>query len=80
MFLTCCFPCHGQDGKGGGPVAQGEFQPPDLTISRIRALSEATIYGTITDGWLTMPLYRETMSVEERWDVVNYVRVLQAMK
>jgi mono/diheme cytochrome c family protein len=80
MFLIYCSPCHGQDGNGHGQVAQGDFQPPDLTESKIRMLSEATIYGTVTDGWLTMPFYRETMTVEERWDVVNYVRILQANK
>ena len=77
MFLIYCAPCHGETGRGHGPVAQGQFQPPDLTADRIRKLNDATIYGTITDGWLTMPSYRETLAVHERWDVVNYVRALQ---
>lgn len=77
MFLIYCAPCHGEAGRGRGPVAQGDFQPPDLTSERIQKLSDATIYGTITDGWLTMPSYQETMAVHERWDVVNYVRTLQ---
>ncbi len=80
MFHTYCSPCHGEEGKGHGTVAQGEFQPPDLTAGKIPGLSDATIYGTITDGWLTMPLYREAMSIGERWDTVNYVRVLQGKR
>lgn len=80
MFLTYCAPCHGTNGTGHGTVAQGEFQPPDLTSERIQKMNDATIYGTITDGWLTMPSYRETMTTQERWNTVNYVRQLQAAK
>jgi mono/diheme cytochrome c family protein len=80
MFLTYCAPCHGINGTGHGTVAQGEFQPPDLTGERIQKMNDATIFGTITDGWLTMPSYRETMTIQERWDTVNYVRHLQATK
>ncbi len=80
MFLIYCAPCHGVNAQGHGLVAQGDFQPPDLTSERIRKLNDATLYGTITDGWMTMPSYRETLAPKERWDVVNYVRTVQAAK
>jgi mono/diheme cytochrome c family protein len=33
MFANYCTPCHGQDGKGQGPVANAlKSQPSDLTI------------------------------------------------
>jgi mono/diheme cytochrome c family protein len=80
MFLTYCAPCHGLNGMGHGTVAQGEFRPPDLTSDRIKKLNDGLLYGTITDGWLTMPSYRETMTVQERWNVVNYLRTLQGEK
>jgi mono/diheme cytochrome c family protein len=32
VFAFYCAPCHGRDGKGGGPVARAlKSQPPDLT-------------------------------------------------
>jgi cytochrome c1 len=33
MYTNYCTPCHGQDGKGQGPVANSlKSQPSDLTI------------------------------------------------
>lgn len=81
LFTLNCVPCHGTDGKGTGPVAAflQERKPADLTSPVVSSLSDGAIFLTISNGKLPymVPL-NENLTVRERWDVVNYVRTLQA--
>ena len=76
LFRIYCFPCHGTNGKGDGPVGKiFEAQPADLTSDYVKHdLSDGWIWGTITFGSYIMPRYGYDMSPTERWDVVNYIR------
>jgi len=76
LFMTYCFPCHGESGKGNGPVGKiFETQPADLTSDYVKEdLTDGWIWGTITFGSYIMPRYGYDMSPTERWNVVNYVR------
>lgn len=74
LFLTYCAVCHGEDAKGGGTVGEKFILAGfDLTLSR----PETYIYTRIRQGGVYMPNYREALSPEETWLVVNYVRSLQ---
>ncbi|MFQ5776752.1 MAG: c-type cytochrome [Terriglobia bacterium] len=74
LFSTYCAVCHGETGTGKGPVGSKFLVPPfDLTVER----PEDYIYTRIRDGGVMMPSYKEALSVEEAWAVVNYVRSLQ---
>lgn len=77
LFLIYCALCHGPDAKGGGPVAPKFIPPPDLTLELFRQRPDGFLYATIRDGGALMPDQREALSPRERWDVVNYLRVLQ---
>ena len=78
LFATHCAPCHGDDGKGNGPVAfQMIVAPPDLTTAQPAERTDGYLYATIRNGSIVMPAYGDAMSVQERWDVVLYVRQLQ---
>ncbi len=76
LFMTYCFPCHGETGKGNGPVSKVfDTQPADLTSDYVKNdLSDGWIWGTITFGSYIMPHYSYDMNPTERWDVVNFVR------
>ena len=81
LFGINCQPCHGSDGTGTGPVAPflQERKPADLTGPVIKALSDGAIFLTISNGKLPfMVPMNENLTVRERWDVVNYIRTLQA--
>lgn len=74
LFLTYCAVCHGQDAKGKGTVGSMFLVPaPDITVWR----PEEYVYTRIRDGGVFMPSYKESLSTEEAWAVVNYVRNLQ---
>lgn len=73
-----CGVCHGAGGAGDGPVAQalgGTVR--DLTEPRMRQVSDGWMYSVISNSFGLMPEYKSKLSQEDRWHVVNYVRVLQ---
>jgi hypothetical protein len=50
---------------------------PSLVNERVRGLSDGYIYGVIRNGRGAMPNYAR-IEHRNRWDVVNYLRALQA--
>jgi len=82
LFTNTCTPCHGESGHGDGLVAHllhsHGFDPKNLVTGTSKGLPDGYIYGYIRDGGIHMPSYADAMSSDERWDVVMYVRQLQA--
>jgi S-disulfanyl-L-cysteine oxidoreductase SoxD len=77
LFGERCACCHGAVGKGGGPVSKFFPPAPDLTYVTIRQRSDGHLYGTVTLGGRAMPSQAEGLADRDRWDLVNFVRVLQ---
>jgi mono/diheme cytochrome c family protein len=78
-YVTMCAPCHGAEAKGGvtGPVATKFIPPPDLTNRELqKARTDGYWHSYIMVGGAVMPAYGETMSSQEAWHVVNYLRSL----
>jgi mono/diheme cytochrome c family protein len=79
-YLTYCSPCHGNFGDGDSRL-KGQFpNPPTLHSQRIRSFEDGRFYHIITIGKNIMPSYAAQISREERWAIVNYIRVLQKAK
>jgi mono/diheme cytochrome c family protein len=78
IFALHCAVCHGAQGKGDGPVSDKFPQAPNLRQTSICKRSNGFIYGTLTAGGRAMPTMREGTSAHDRWDLVAFVRSLQA--
>ena len=79
-YFTYCSPCHGYFADGDSRL-RGQFpNPPTLHSNRAREFSDGMIYHIITNGQNVMPSYASQITREERWAIVNYVRVLQRAK
>jgi mono/diheme cytochrome c family protein len=78
-FGLICQMCHGPQGKGNGTV--GAFftpiKPADLTSSAVQQLSDNDIFLVLTQGFGAMPSMAGNLGVQDRWDVINYVRTLK---
>ena len=87
LFRIYCAACHGLSGRAESEVAARGMPANDLTDTYVQDdLSEGWIFGTITFGSAVMPPYgrpgdqdgeargSNDLSVDERWDVVNYVK------
>jgi mono/diheme cytochrome c family protein len=80
-FQTFCSPCHGSEAKGGvtGPVAVKFVPPPDLTNGQLQGgRTDGYWHSYIMAGGAVMPSYAETMSAEEAWHIVNFLRSVAA--
>ncbi|MBK7979498.1 MAG: DUF3341 domain-containing protein [Ignavibacteriae bacterium] len=76
-FNIYCSPCHGYLAEGDSRL-RGQFpNPPSLHSEKVRNWSDGRIYHVIVEGQNVMPSYAYQLSREERWAVINYIRVLQ---
>ncbi len=78
LFVERCACCHGPQGHGGGPVSKVFPPAPDLAYQTVKARSDGYIFGTITFGGRAMPALGEGLTARDRWDLVNFVRTIQA--
>jgi len=80
LFLRFCAPCHGPDGTGAtGYIIMAGYPPYPLVSDQVRAFTDGYLYGMIRTGRGNMPSYGHRISHFDRWNVVNYLRVLQGV-
>jgi len=76
-FLTFCSPCHGNFGTGESRL-QGQFpSPPTLHSDKVVNWPDGAIYHVITEGQNVMPSYAAQIARDDRWAIIEYIRVLQ---
>ncbi len=80
LFHRMCAVCHGEEGVGAQAFIVDKY--PLLTAYNlsgpvVAAYSNGYIYGIIRVGRGLMPPYGHQISHFDRWNIVNYVRVLQ---
>jgi mono/diheme cytochrome c family protein len=73
LYETYCLVCHGEQGKGDGPVAEKIPHPPSYTSDRLLKFRSGRIFHVISMGTKKMPSYAAQLSADERWKVVTYV-------
>ncbi len=78
VFANFCQACHGPLGQGNGPVALGGFPPPaSLLADRAVQMKDGQMFHVLTYGQGNMPSCAAQLSVDDRWSVILYVRMLQ---
>jgi mono/diheme cytochrome c family protein len=81
LFQTYCQVCHGEQGKGDGPISSNIPPPPSYVSSRLMEFPPGRIFHVVTVGTGKMPSYAAQLSADERWKVVTYVHtVLQGLR
>lgn len=75
LFQTHCYMCHGNEGRGNGPLS-GYYAPPpaDLQGPVVQSFPPAEVFRVITLGRGTMPSLAETLTVGERWDIITLIK------
>ncbi len=73
-YVLRCAACHGQNGEGTGNI-------PPLATGKAQGASDGELFWYITKGDVNngMPSW-ESLSDEQRWQIVNYLRVLGSLK
>lgn len=82
LFDINCAICHGANADGQGYLARdgGKYpvQPANFQTDTFYKSSNGRFYHAIMYGKNAMGSYSDKLSYEERWDVIHYVRSLQA--
>lgn len=78
LYLIYCAVCHGAEAKGDGTMASKlTAPPPDLTSEFVQARSDGFWFATIRYGGVIMPPLGSSLSVDETWAIINYLRSLK---
>jgi mono/diheme cytochrome c family protein len=75
-YTNRCQSCHGPNGDGKGERADKlSIAPADFGDTHAMKLrTEGEMFWIITEGHKPMPAFRGTLSDEQRWHLVGYVR------
>jgi putative copper export protein/mono/diheme cytochrome c family protein len=81
LYAAHCAACHGPQGKGDGAGGAGLPRlPADLTAPHTGQHTAGDLFWWISHGIprTGMPSFGETLSEDERWDLINFLRALSA--
>jgi len=92
LYSVTCIQCHGPEAHGDGGIGAALVnKPANLTGDVVSGKSDGSIFLTITNGiigkttvdgksidQIHMPALNENLTVRDRWDLVNFIRSLQA--
>ena len=79
LYGIYCTPCHGESGKGDGPVAK-KFVPTPVDISATGHGAhhpDGDLFAVLTHGKNGMPAFHGDLTPKERWLVIAYLRTLK---
>ena len=83
LYVIYCGICHGDKGDGAGYLVRDDggvypAAPANFLLEEHVQASEGRYYHSIMYGKNVMGAYKDKLSYEERWQVIHYIRSLQA--
>lgn len=75
LFTINCAMCHGLSSAERGPVGKKLTpHPPGLDHNTVQGLTDSDIFRAITSGFGRMPPFQGKLTVQDRWNLINYLR------
>ncbi len=78
LFLLNCVSCHGINAEGDGAAAKAFTIKPANLRQMAGTHSDAEFAWKIDNGKGEMPAWKNILSENEIWDIVNYIQSLSA--
>jgi hypothetical protein len=72
-----CQPCHGRLADGRGTLTSAFPKAPTLHSKKVREWSDGRIYAVLTEGQNLMPQWETQIPRDDRWLIIDYLRILQ---
>jgi len=84
LYLINCGICHGAKLDGNGPLwndGNGPYSsaPKNLLADDMKALTEGTMFHSVTYGKNMMGSYASQLSTKQRWMVIHYIKSKQGL-
>ena len=79
-YQIFCSSCHGLTGYGDGMIARRGFNKPapaSFHQDKLRQAPVGHFFDVVTNGWGAMPSHASQIPVEDRWQIIAYIRALQ---
>jgi mono/diheme cytochrome c family protein len=77
-YMIYCVVCHDPLGTGAGKIVErGYTRPPSYHIDRLRQAPVGHFYNVMTNGYGSMPDYKQQIPPRDRWAIAAYIRALQ---
>jgi mono/diheme cytochrome c family protein len=82
IYQSNCSSCHGDKGKGDGPVAMSLDPKPANLAANMSSFSDAYLFWRINEGGQfepfhsVMPAWKNVLSEEQIWQVISFLRTL----
>ncbi len=77
VFANNCVTCHGANGEGDGPLAQGLSPKPTNLAAMAGQHTDGDFAWKVAHGRGAMPAWKEMLSEQDIWHVVNYIKSLE---
>jgi mono/diheme cytochrome c family protein len=74
LYEIYCLVCHGEKGKGDGPIATKIPPPASYKSDRVMGFLPGRLYQVITMGSNKMPSYAAQLPPDDRWLIITYIR------
>ncbi len=78
IYNNLCKSCHGVDGRGDPVMIKTLIPPPaDFTSKKFSRQTDGEIFWKLSEGKGMMASYKNMLSEEQRWSVINYLRTFK---
>ena len=75
LYKKHCLSCHGLTGQGdGAAAAELKVDPSDLTLDDLDVQKDGEIYYKIERGRDEMHKFKNIITEDDIWNLVNYIR------
>ncbi|WP_336517860.1 c-type cytochrome [Pollutibacter soli] len=79
LYQLHCSSCHGENGFGDGPAGgTDEIPPANLHSGKVIQQSDGALFWKLSSGRGMMPGFRESLSDEQRWQIIAFIRQLRS--
>jgi mono/diheme cytochrome c family protein len=81
IYEKKCSLCHGEKGDGKGPTSAGlNPKPTNFKESHGEKMTDGEHFWKMITGKGPMPSFRNDLTEEERWHVINYINTFSGRK
>lgn len=76
LYNMYCFSCHGDTGYGDGPAGGSGISPANFHDKKVIKQKDGALFWKLTNGKGNMPPFKEALTIEQRWQLIVFLREL----